>query len=245
MIYRTLAVLVVLFWITMSALLLHKELVPKDSALREVPVSHVVKLMIHHEQPSDLTVYYKRQRIGHVRIYPKIRKDDGQRVLETTGNLPGIERQRVAWTGNLVMDKLLNVVSGKLTIGLRDPTPITLDILFDPPQNRLSYETHNGPQLMAKGTYTLDETGVSSWMQEQGIDPTLLRTLHRPNTPTPSISAHQSSMLIRNERVDTYLIKIVQNEQTILELHISQLGQILSAEARMFEVSAAPEDITF
>src|SRR5258708_6765747 len=54
MFYRTIAVFIVLFWLTMTGLLIHQQVRPGDSALREIPVSHVVKLFFRpRQEPHD------------------------------------------------------------------------------------------------------------------------------------------------------------------------------------------------
>src|SRR5262245_7266621 len=64
MIYRTAAALIVVFWLVMTTLLIRNEVNPEDSRLREVPVTHVLKLLYLHEQPSHLRIYAGGTPIG-------------------------------------------------------------------------------------------------------------------------------------------------------------------------------------
>ena len=77
MLYRAAAIFIVLFWLTMTGLLVHQELRPGDSALREIPVSHVVKLIFMHRQdqqhPAPLRITSDKQPLGEVRLVPESR----------------------------------------------------------------------------------------------------------------------------------------------------------------------------
>ena len=56
MVTRFLSISIVLFWLTMTGLLVRMELWPNHSSLRSIPIEHVAKLMWLHEQASDLIV---------------------------------------------------------------------------------------------------------------------------------------------------------------------------------------------
>ena len=73
MFYRTVAIFIVLFWLTMTGLLVHQQVRPGDSALREVPPAHVVKLLFMHHQPSNLNIYSDKLRLGQLVIEPETR----------------------------------------------------------------------------------------------------------------------------------------------------------------------------
>ena len=78
---------IILFWVTMMALLMRSELWPDQSALRAVPIEKVAKLMWFHREPSELVIWSDGQRVGHLRLHPKVRESDGARVLEYSGNV--------------------------------------------------------------------------------------------------------------------------------------------------------------
>src|SRR5688500_6142501 len=98
MLYRATAATVVVFWLTMTALLLRNELRPGNSALRDIPVGHVASLFFNHQQPSDLNIVSEKVRLGRLRIMPEIDKATGLRVVSFDGNLhvagPRGKRQR-------------------------------------------------------------------------------------------------------------------------------------------------------
>ena len=66
MLYRTCAALIVVFWLVMAGLLVRQHVGAGDAALREVPVAHVVKLLLSPEQPSVLNSFSDQQRLGHL-----------------------------------------------------------------------------------------------------------------------------------------------------------------------------------
>src|SRR5438270_10274709 len=147
MLYRLLATTIVLFWITMTALLVRNELGPGDTSLREVPVAHVAKMIFAHEQASDLVLYNENVVVGHLRIQPRIRTGDGRRKLEFSGTLqlalPGTTgHEHVAWSGDLETDRELDAQLFKLAVSYRDPAPHTMDLLLDFAEHRIAYETH-------------------------------------------------------------------------------------------------------
>lgn len=247
MLYRLLATVIVLFWLTMTGLLVRKEFGLGDSSLREVPIAHVAKLLFTHEQPSDLQVYNERLAVGRLRIQPRLRKEDGQRKVDFTGTvqllLPGVDgRQRVAWTGDLTLDSQLQAQRLKFALTYRAPAPHTLDLALDFPQKRVSYETRVDAIVAHRGEFSFDEAGVSVWLREQGIDPALVKSLSNPNSAPMQASARQASLTIRDEKIDTWLVSVEQGGQTMLEAHVSQLGQILRLRT-FLGYSAAPEDL--
>ena len=78
MIYRTVAALIVFFWILMTTLLIRNEVNPEDSRVREVPLTHVLKLLYLHEQASDLRIYAGGTAIGHLRVHPHRHRREGE-----------------------------------------------------------------------------------------------------------------------------------------------------------------------
>ena len=141
MLYRAAAVLIVVFWIAMTALLVRKELSPGANELREGPVSHVMKLMFLHGEASDLNLHSERQIVGQLRFHPQIRKDDGARVMEYSGRmliaLPGAPRQRLSWAGDFEMNRALEMQSARLHSMFRAAT-YTVHLMADPVAKRLA-----------------------------------------------------------------------------------------------------------
>ncbi|MGB8168492.1 MAG: hypothetical protein WCF18_13425 [Chthoniobacteraceae bacterium] len=246
MLYRFLAATIIVFWLTMAVMLVRREIGIGNTSLREVPVAHVAKMMLGHEQASDLQIYNEKVAVGRVQIHPRIRKEDGQRRFDLSGTLqiamPGMARQRLSWTGELDLGKQLEMERLKVAVILRDPPSYTVDLLLEPAEHRLTVETRTSHQLMKRSQYSLDEKGANDWLRDQGIDPSLLMSLHNPHSAPLVIRALQSSLEIRGEKVETYLISAEQGEQTLFEAHVSELGQILRVRT-FVGYSAAPDDL--
>ena len=252
MLYRALTIFVVGFWLTMIGLLIRKEGGPGDSALREVPVGHIVKLLLIHEQTSDLNIYNEKMRLGHLTIHPKMPKGGRARVIEFSGYLqivfPGFERERISWDGELELEKDLATRRFKIGLTLKDPTAhdpssTRAEITVAPAENLLTWALLGGGLLPEPPhTYTLDHDGLEKALHE--MDPAIRQLIESQtkNVSPPVVKAHQSSMIVHGERMDTFLVTIEQSGQTLLEFDVDQLGQILRAKT-LIGYSFAPEDL--
>ncbi|MCE9610588.1 MAG: hypothetical protein K8R23_10380 [Chthoniobacter sp.] len=252
MLYRTAAALIVVFWLIMAGLLVRQHVGEGDAALREVPVGHVVKLLLMHEQASDLNIYSEKRHLGHLRILPRLPTAERGRRIEFSGNLltnfPGVERQRMAWDGVWEMEKSLATQRFALDLTLRDSirknaTAYCTQIVVTPADNLLRWTLQSGDRLLERRQITLDAAGLDSALREL-VDPSVLQMVQgqtRAMSP-PVIKAHQSTMLIHGERIDTYLVTIEQNGQTLLEADVSQLGQILRAKT-LIGYTLMPDDL--
>jgi hypothetical protein len=247
MLYRSLATTIVLFWVTMTALLLRKELGSGDNSLREVPLGHVGRLFFTHEQANDLQIYRDKQLVGHLGIRPRVLQDDGRREINFAGTidvtLPGAARQRVAWSGEAELDAHLELQRLKATLSLREPAGYTVEVLLEPAAHRLIYETRAGHVLIKRMQYALDENGARAWLRDEGIDPALVMGVYRTQSMPMTVRALQSSLAVHGEKIETYLVSVVQGEQTMAEAHVSQLGQILRLRT-FLGYGAAPEGLT-
>lgn len=231
--YRAVSVLIVLFWLTMTALLLRSELRPGDSALREVPPGHVVKLILHHRQKSELNIVSDKMRLGRLYIEPKVRKEDGMRVFTFTGYmillLPGGERQKVAWDGECEMDKELAVHRFRLGLTTHESEKLRSEVVVLPRENVAQYTLSSTTGLLERQSYSLDEKGAQDVMRQFGIDPSIMPLEPLPKANPPVVKARQSSIEVQGERMDTYMVSIEMNGQTLMECHVNQLGQIVKA----------------
>jgi hypothetical protein len=246
MLYRAAAITIVLFWITMTALLLRNELQPGDSALREVPFSHVAKLLFLHGQASDLNIYSDKLRLGHLRIQPQANTTTGARVIEYSGNLqfiaPG-QRRRIAWDGTVDMDKKLTMRRFTLGVSVHEPMDLRSEVTVLPAENVAHYELRSNTGTLERQDYTLDERGAREVLLQLGLNPSLLASAQKQRTTPPRIKAQQSTLDIHGESIDTYLVTIEHNGQTLLEFHVSQLGQILKATT-LLGYTLTPDDVT-
>ena len=244
---RLLSISIVLFWLTMTTLLVRTEFWPNYSMLRTVPLEHVAKLMWLHEQASDLTVSNEGLRVGHLTIHPKIRPEDGARVLEYSGNLsvrlPGSPRNRISWDGIAEFDAEWNLGSLLLGLGMREPSLMRAEILVKPSENHATYRLMNNGRAIESEEFTLDERGLKKVLTQVDLDPALYDTFRSSSTAAaPIITAQLSSITAHHERIDTYLVEVRQGGQTLLEAHISQLGQVLRMRT-LVGYTLAPDDL--
>jgi hypothetical protein len=246
MTYRAASIFIVVFWLTMTGLLLRNEWWPGDSALREVPVEHVVKLLLLHGENSDLNIFSEKLRLGLLHLRPSMHKDDDTGVIEFSGNLriliPGMERQNVSWTGDWKMDKALATRSFHIALTLKKPSSITVDIRLFPPVNRARYTVTTGSGMQEEHEFSLDAAGIRSVLQDLGLDPAVLDAAQSPHAEKPVIKAHQGFLEVRGGKIDTFFVTVEQSGQTLLEFHVDQMGRILQART-LVGYSLAPYDI--
>ncbi|MES2571045.1 MAG: hypothetical protein V4710_13440, partial [Verrucomicrobiota bacterium] len=210
--------------------------------------AHVAKLLFQHEQTSHLTVTSEGLPVGHLRIEPTIEEKTAQRHLAFRGNLsvqlPQAVRQRFHGNGILKMDQAMDFEHLTLEFIIKDPVYYRVEIQIEKGENLVHFTTQESqegaPETRA---YTLDEAGASSMIKDLGIDPTMARAVGSTNSIRPEISARQSSLQIHGERADTYLITVTQSGQTLLDAHVSQIGQLLSIKT-FLGYTLAPEDLT-
>jgi hypothetical protein len=238
MLYRSLTALIVVFWLTMTALLIRSELRPADSRMREIPASHVLKLLFLHEQPSELNIRYERDTVGRLRVHPQVRKEDGMRVVEFAGNVqvsvPGLTRERVSWDGAVEMTRLLEMRQVRLGLSFRTPVNFRIEITHDPVAKKGRYELRSGDQVVGTREYVIDGGGLESLFKQLEIPPEMFAmmqsALQSAGPPQPlEISARQSSVDLQGDKIDSCLVTFRQNGQTLGEVHVSQLGQVLRA----------------
>src|SRR5262245_41077895 len=130
MIYRTVATLIVIFWLVMTTLLIRNEVNPEDSRVREVPLTHVLKLLFLHEQPSDLRIYAGGTAVGYLRFQPRNHKDSGDRIVEFTGSIQVQvpDRRRLSWEGTMRMTEGYELVRSDWGLTLQDPGYMRLEV---------------------------------------------------------------------------------------------------------------------
>jgi hypothetical protein len=231
----------------MTSLLIRLEINPDNSNLLTLPPSHVFKLMFMHQQISDLTITQQGKPIGNLMLRPKMDADLGTRTLIFTGGFsflaPGAQKkQRITWDGNLVMDRAFNTLSMALTASLQDP-PYRIHLNVDPLAKRADYDIQLSGHPIKQSSIALNQEGVSSLLRDElGVDPGILQ-----NAPvsvgTPTLTAKQTELTIRKEKVVAYLLTLKQGETTVAEIYVSQLGQVLTAKT-LIGYDLSTEDLT-
>ena len=244
---RLLALLIVIFWLTMTALLVRDEFGMGAGRLREVPMTHVMRLLFKHEQSSGLNILSEKQRIGHVRIDPQVSREDGARLFKFSGNLqipmPRAGQHRVWWDGAVEMTRMLEVQAVKVGVSFREPAVYRVEIAFAPQARTGHYEVRSGDRVLEQHDFSLDEKGVRDLLRRLEIDPEIVKMIgSQAPTDPPEIGAFQSSLDLHGTRVDTFLVTVRQNGQTLAEVHVSQLGRVLRA-ATFLGYTLLPEEL--
>jgi hypothetical protein len=233
MFYRAVAIFIVLFWLTMTGLLVHQQLRPGDSALREVPPAHVIKLLFMRHQVSQLSIDSDKLHLGHLTIEPKIGDNGQERNLRLFGELqvliPGAKRERIEWNGELQMDKLLTIKQFRLKVNTRAPGALTSEITVVPGENVAHYQLSASNGVIERQDYTLDERGARSALEQVGFDASFLPIAKKNVASAVEVKARQATLEVPGGRMDTYLLTVESNGQTLLECHVDQLGRIVQA----------------
>ena len=227
-----------LFWLTMTTLLVHREVRPGDSALREIPVAHVVKLFFMQRQPEDSTpllgIYSGKTCLGHLRLKPQIDEHTQNHNLSFSGDLQlsmlGGKKDRIGWEGQWEMDKLLATRRFTLTVKTHSPTDLTSQIEVIPAENIAHYELLGSNGTLERGDYPLDESGVRMVLNQLVDGDSSLLTMFEKQRAAmvPTIKARLSSLpVLHGESMDTYLITIDVNGQNLLNCHVDQLGRVI------------------
>ena len=233
MIVRFAALLIVAFWLTMTALLIRNEVSPELSGIRTVPMSHILKLLYQHEQPSDLIIYNEEMRVGMLRLHPKNRHEDNARLLDFTGTIhlrfPS-PKQRLSWNGLFEMDSLFTMDRFSLGVTVHEPSVVTGKLEVAPRENRAHFTLLVNGSEQEHEEFTLDEAGFAKVIKKLGGDPAILKTVRGQTAGIrPKITAQQSSLKILDEKTETFLIVVQQSGQTLLECHIDLVGKIIRA----------------
>jgi hypothetical protein len=248
MLHRIFAMLIVGFWIAMTGLLVVREMYPEATRLNTVPVNYVGSLVFQHNQSSDLQVYDGPKEVGYIHMQPRLEADKKKRIIELHGNLTisplGIPRQRLSWIGSVSLDQTNEVQRIWLDISTQDP-PNRLFLTIDSQKNTATYEVRSGNQVVDHNTITLDREGFSKLLERVGIDTSLLQQFQSTSdsTPPPELSAQQSSTRLNGETIPTFLLSMKVSGQTLFEAHVSQLGQVVRAQAPLFGYKMVPYNV--
>ncbi len=239
MLHRLAIICITGFWVVMTSLLVVRELYPEATRLNAIPPGYVTQLVFQHEQSSDLRIFSSEREIGFIHIQPRTMPDSGKRVLEFNGSatlaLPGGHQPRLSWVANLDLGP--DSTAERLRVDLSTPEPGQhADILIDFAGKKASLAVKMGQRILHETAFTLDEAGFSSLMTRAGLPAMLLRQLKASQSQIPQFdfSAQSSSLTLRGQKLETFLLALKAGEQGIFETQISQLGQVLTAQAPTF-----------
>ena len=245
MLHRLATICIIAFWLTMTGLLVRNEIRPAGSLLREVPIHHILKLLFLHSQRSELKIYSDSTLIGYMRMEPHVDPATDERTLEFNGaaqlRTAAAQRQRLQWDGSLSLDRAFTFRQLRFGLTMNDPAPMRVTI--DTDRERAHVTLKSNSEVLTEHDFTLDEAGARELLAQLGLDPAMLTAFAGSKSELkPVFRARQSSLSIRGERVDTYLVTFEQSGQTVGEIHLSQLGQVLHVKTPL-GYTLAPEDI--
>jgi hypothetical protein len=235
MLYRLFAALIVAFWMVMTVLLIRNEVDPEDSRVREVPVAHVMKILFLHQQRSSLRIYNGGLPIGHFMFEPKMDKESGVRTLDFTGTMQmsteAQPRQRVSWDGLFWMNETFEIQKSELRFTV-DPSILQIEIKTGAATQAAHLTIRQGGRTVNEMDLSLNEAGLGSLASRYGADAQVSALLQQAPAAraTPVVRARLSSLRLRGERTETYLVTVEHGGQVALEAHFSQLGHLLSAK---------------
>jgi len=249
MIYRTVAALIVVFWLVMTALLIRNETNPEDSRLREVPLTHVLKLLYLHEQPSHLRIYAGGTPIGHLSFQPRKDKETGDRVVEITCmiQLQIPDRHRISWDASLRMSPDYELLQSNWGLALQDPGTLRLEVQTQAGVPTAHVAIRTKDRVIQETDVALNESGLTDLARQFGAGTEYVAILQQAKVQAqaqakPVIRARQSSIRYRGELTETYLVSVEQNGQTLIQCQVSQLGHVLQAKT-FLGYTLQPDDL--
>ena len=235
MLYRTFAALIVAFWMVMTVLLIRNEVNPDDSRVREIPVAHVMKILFSHQQRSSLRIYSSGVPLGHFMFEPKLDNKTGVRTLDFTGTMQmsteAQPRQRVSWDGLIWMNEAFEIQQSEFRFTV-DPSILRIEVKTRADTQAAHLTIRQGERTVSELDLSLNEAGLESLAKKYGADAQVSALLQQAPTAqtAPVVRARVSSLRLRGERTETFLVTIEQGGQVALEAHFSQLGHLLSAK---------------
>ena len=224
------------FWLAMTGLLVVRELYPESLRLNEVPLAYVGQLVFQHEQASDLRISTSDKDPGFLHIQPRNVASTGQHALELHGSvsftLPGGSRQRLVWIGAFEMSRDFSPARLHLDLSTSESGQHT-DVVVDFAGKKAVFGVKMGEHIVNETAFTLDEAGFGKLTAGAGVDPMLIRQLKASQSEIPrfDFSAQSSSLVISGQKLETFLLSVKAGGQDIFSAHLSQLGQVLSAQA--------------
>lgn len=248
MFQRIFAMLIVGFWLAMTTLLIVREYYPEATSLNQVPINYVGRLIFQHNQTSDLQIWDAGNDAGYLHLAPRYFPHGKGKSLEYQGKVQihplGMARQQLSWSGNFLLDDKNNIKS--ITVGLTTQEPDNqLNVTVDSESKTARFSLRSAGQIIDQSTITMDRAGVAKLIERVGLDPSILQQVQSKSasTPTPEITAHQSSTKLNGESVTTYLVSVKVSGQTLIEAHVTQLGQVVRASIPIFGYKLSPYNI--
>jgi len=248
MVHRLIVIGIVGFWLAMTALLVVRELYPEMTQLNAVPVTYVAQLFFQHEQSSELQIYSAAQPVGSLHIRPRTDAVTGMRAVDVNGNvsltLPGARQQKFWWNAVFELSRSLSVdrIQLSLSSGERSSNMV---IQVDLIGRKASFGARMGKEILSETEITLDQHGLDILLAKAGVEPVLLQQIKasRSEMPEFSLRANASSMALAGQKLSTVLLTLKAGDQILFDAHVSQLGQVLRAQAPLFGLRLMPPNL--
>ena len=227
---RFFAVVITLFWLVMTALLLRLEIHPERSRLLDVPVSHVIRLMLAREQQSLLTIKENGAPCGTLMIQPGSSPAGG--AFEISGSmsirLPMWNGQRISWSGGVELDPALATRGFHVSFLLRNPA-YRFALENRTSDRAVRYEVRDGERLLTRGSVSLDNPKAPPEMEALGLDANAVIAFRKSfgGGAAPVFTAKQTELPVHGEQIEVFQITMRQGETTLGDAFVSQLGQVL------------------
>lgn len=244
--HRAGAAFIVVFWLVMISLLLRLEISPDQSGILTVPASHVFNLMFAHQQTSELFITdSRREHIGNLTLRPKTDPRLDERSLGFGGGflfkMPNTRCRRINWNGSLTMDRAFKTLHWEFDFDFREPDT-HVHASLNPGDHQIHYKIKQGGQIIEQSSFPADDPGVNSFLRDKLLfDPGVVENF-RSNLNPPTLTAKQTELKYRKEKIAAYLLTVRQGEIVLAEIYVSQLGQILTAQT-IFGCTFSAEDM--
>ena len=253
MLHRLAIICIVGFWLAMTLLLVVRELYPESTRLNSVPLGYVGQIVFQHEQSSDLRIYSPtksgaRNEPGFLHIQPRTLLEDGQHVIEFNGSmsiaLPAGRPQHLAWAGTFEMSRTFAPQRLHLDISMPESGQRS-DIVVDFAGKKATFGARMGNEIVDETAFTLDEAGFNLLMSRAGIDPMMVQQLKASQSQLPQfdVSAQSSSFTVSGQKLETFLLTMKAAGQSMFEVQLSQLGQVLDARAPALGWKLTPNNL--
>jgi hypothetical protein len=252
MLHRLTIILITGFWLAMTSLLVVRELYPEATRLNAVPVTYVGQTIFQHEQASDLRIFSEgkeKNEIGFFHIQPRNVAATSVRVLEINGSvnltLPGGQPHHLGWIAQYEMSRDFTPERLHFDVSTHEPGQ-HMDVVVDFIGKKASFGAKIGEHIVNETAFTLDETGFASLMSRAGVPEFLTKQLKASQSEMPKIefNAQSSSTVISGQKLSTFLLALKAGGQNVFDAQVSQLGQVLSAQAPVLGWKFVPFSLT-
>jgi hypothetical protein len=252
MIKRLVIAGVISFWLVMNIALVRLWLDPESSDILSVPVDHVVRQIFAHEQPSELVAFQNGNRIGNVALTP-IQMEDNSKALRFSGDampqIPMLGARAYRWQGSARLSSGFELESLRIQVDSRTPNANVL-VEAQAQTKKITYRVITANLEPLTGEVTMDLDGLKKFLPRLGVGPEVLAPEVLDQIFANARDAHQKLRIkarqvqakVREEKVEVFRIGFIQDETPLVEIDVSQLGQVTSVKTA-FGFTLAPDDL--